>query len=52
MINKCVQKDEPNVHLTGRRKGPNYNLAFLKEKQNDKTNNSRPTQLQQSNYWL
>ena len=30
----------------------NINLAYYKEKQNDKTNNSRPTKLPQSNNWL
>ena len=41
MINKCVAKK--SLLHTGCRKDPNINLAYYKEKQNDKTNNSRPT---------
>ena len=49
-INKNVQREEPNV--LGCRKDPKINLAYYKEKNYDKTNNSRPTKLSQSNYWL
>ena len=50
MINNIVQREEPNV--LGCRKDPKINLAFKKEKKNDKTNNFRPTTIPQSNYWL
>ena len=51
MINKNVQRDELNVHAVPIR-DCKINLAYYKEKNNDKTNNSRPTTLPQSNYWL
>ena len=50
MINKNVHYKSYSV--LGCRKDPNINLAYYKEKQNDKTNNSRPTFITQSYYWL
>ena len=50
-INIYVQREEPNVHAVPIR-DCKINLAYYKEKQNDKTNNSRPTKLPQSHSWL
>ena len=47
MINMCAAKR--SLLHTGCRKDPKFNLAFIKEKKNDKTrNNCIPTKLPQS----